>query len=512
MDIKRRNVKISNFKTISTKFKKAFILFLYFSMIMLLITSFNGYTITDKFIKLIQMTSFILPIYLIVSNAFGIRNKLPFIKQDNKLKKSLGIVTNVFIFLILFSTVVGVSSNFLSSEQQRINLANISSSQDGETNYLQTTINDTQNKEAVIQDNTKDNEVIKTIENLEVHFIDVGQADSILVKQGSYSMLIDAGNNEDAAIIKDYINNQGITKLDYVVGTHVHEDHIGSMDDVIDTYDIGKILFPKQTSTTKTFEYFVLSVKNKGMKLYSPNVGEVFELGKAEFEIMAPNSTYYDDANDYSIVIKLKYGNNSFLLTGDAESISENEMLNKNLDLKSDVLKIGHHASKSSTSQEFLNKVNPKYAVISVGKNNSYGHPNQLPMDRLKNAGIPVFRTDEQGTIVAISDGQNITFNCKQVSYNFNSSSTSEKSSVSTSNTTSQQTTTNNVTTPIIIPAKTAETPVVSTPTTSTVYVTKTGKKYHTATCKYLSQSKISISLQDAKLKYTPCSVCNPPE
>ena len=253
--------------------------------------------------------------------------------------------------------------------------------------------------------------------NLKVHFINVGQADSILIQQGSKFMLIDAGNNGDGKLVKNYLLQQGVKKLDYVIGTHPHEDHIGGMDYIINDFKIGKIYLPKATSTTKTFGDVVAAIKNKGMKVTVPTPGETFSLGSAKCTILAPNGSKYKDLNNYSVVVKLEFGSNSFLLTGDAEDISESEILAKGFNVKADVLKVGHHGSRSSTSDQFLAKVNPKFAVISTEIDNSYGHPHKETMDKLKNKNIPVYRTDELGTIIATSNGKTISFNTKPGSY-----------------------------------------------------------------------------------------------
>lgn len=269
--------------------------------------------------------------------------------------------------------------------------------------------------------------------NLEVHFIDVGQADSILIKNGEKSMLIDAGNNGDANLVVNYLRSQGVEKLDYVVGTHPHEDHIGGLDAVIDTFDIEKVYMPKVTHTSKTFKDVITSIKNKGLKISNPVVGSKFMLGDAKGVILAPNSSKYEGYNNYSIVIKLTYGNNSFLFTGDAEELSEKEMLHKNFDLSADVLKIGHHGSHSSTSLAFLDKVNPKYGVIMTEIGNDYGHPHKETMDKLKNKNITVYRTDENGTIVMTSDGENIKFDKEPGDYSYGKESKStekEKNSI----------------------------------------------------------------------------------
>lgn len=253
--------------------------------------------------------------------------------------------------------------------------------------------------------------------NLKISFIDVGQGDSILVQTGSNTMLIDAGTREDAGRVIKLLEQSGIKKLDVVIATHPHEDHIGGMDDVIKQFDIGKLYMPKVTSNTKTWEDMISAVKRKGLDITAPIPGSSFKLGEAVCTILAPNSSKYEEFNDYSIVFRLVYGKNSFMFTGDAQVLSEKEMLAKGYELKSDLLKVGHHGSNGSTSDEFLDVVNPGYAVISCGKGNDYGHPHKETMDKLEQRGVKVYRTDESGTIVCSSDGENISFNVNQGSY-----------------------------------------------------------------------------------------------
>lgn len=255
--------------------------------------------------------------------------------------------------------------------------------------------------------------------NLVIDYIDVGQGDSILIRQGEHVMLIDGGTSECKDDLLNFLKSEEIQNIDYIVGTHPHEDHIGSLDDVVNEFDFDTILFPKVTTTTKTFENLVTAVSNKGKKFTTPLSGKEYQFGEAKFKILAPSSSNYQSLNNYSIVIKLTYGNNTFMFTGDAETLSETEILNSFDDLKADVLKIGHHGSTTSTSKKFLNAVSPKYAIISVGKDNSYNHPTKTTMDKLKELSIPVYRTDEQGTIECISDGTNITFNVDAGSYSY---------------------------------------------------------------------------------------------
>jgi len=257
----------------------------------------------------------------------------------------------------------------------------------------------------------------KTVEEqakeLVVTFLDVGQADAALIQvPNGTNILIDAGNNEDGKFLTSYLKNKGIEKIHILIGTHPHEDHIGGMDNVIEEFAIGQVIMPKVTHTTKTFEDVLVAIEKKGLKIKEGKAGVKLELGEMAAglppiaaEIIAPQSRQYEDLNNYSVVLRLVYGSQAFLFTGDAEELSEKEMLAAQTDLQAQVLKVGHHGSNSSTTQEFLAKVKPEYAIISVGKDNDYGHPKEAVLKRLTKAGAAIYRTDELGTIKVITDG-----------------------------------------------------------------------------------------------------------
>lgn len=318
-------------------------------------------------------------------------------------KKSTGIQLIIGVLALLVILVIGnkFDTNLLENLKESIDSDSL------------------ENVQSVNNNATKSEDIIKNNENLVIDFIDVGQGDSILIRQGEHAMLIDGGTSKCKDDLLSFLQNEKIEKFEYIIGTHPHEDHIGSLDDVVNSYDFDTFLFPKVTTNTKTFENLVTAVSNKGKKFTTPLTGNKYKLGEAEFEILAPSSDSYQSLNNYSIVIKMTYGNNSFLFTGDAETLSEIEILNSYDTIKADVLKVGHHGSTTSTSMKFLNAVSPKYAVISVGKDNSYNHPTKTTMDKLSDLKIPVYRTDEQGTIECISNGVDITFNVEPGTYTY---------------------------------------------------------------------------------------------
>ncbi len=246
-----------------------------------------------------------------------------------------------------------------------------------------------------------------------VHFIDVGQGDAILVESGDATMLIDAGENNKGDLVIDYLKSQNITKLDYVIGTHPHSDHIGGLDLVINAFKIHTLIMPDAMNTTKTFEDVIDAIETNNLQITKAKVGNQYDIGPASFTILAPNSSEYEELNNYSVVIKLTYGSNSFLLTGDAEALSEREMLENGYDLSADVLKTAHHGSAYSGTEEFLDEVNPTHAIISVGKDNGYGHPHTETLQSMLDYNISLYRTDIQGSVVFTSDGQNLSVNTK---------------------------------------------------------------------------------------------------
>ena len=249
--------------------------------------------------------------------------------------------------------------------------------------------------------------------NLHIYYLDVGQADStfILLPNGE-NMLIDAGTKDNGKDIVNVLDTLGVNNIDYLVGTHPHTDHIGGMQQVIENFDIGKIYMPKASSNTATYKNLLQSIKKNGYTITTAKAGvEILYDDSLSATIVAPNSSTYDDLNNYSAIIKLTYGLISFIFAADAEKLSEDEI---RTNIKCDVLKVGHHGSSTSTSKNFLKKTEPEYAIISCGANNDYGHPHKEVIQRLNNAGISTYRTDLNGTIEAISDGYTISFNSER--------------------------------------------------------------------------------------------------
>lgn len=244
--------------------------------------------------------------------------------------------------------------------------------------------------------------------NFEVHFIDVGQADSALIECDGETMMIDGGNVADSNVVAPYLKKEDVTELNYVVCSHAHEDHVGGLSGALSVTKADNIYAPKTKANTKAYKNFKKKAEEQNVEIKHPNVGDEIQLGSSTVEFLGPVDENGKDLNSTSIVLKITYGNTSFLFTGDAESDEEEEILNSGADLKSTVLKVGHHGSRTSTSYPFLREVMPQYAVISVEKGNSYGHPNEDTLSKLSDAGVEVYRTDESGDIVMTSDGNSI--------------------------------------------------------------------------------------------------------
>lgn len=249
-------------------------------------------------------------------------------------------------------------------------------------------------------------------DDLFVHFIDVGQGDCIFITAGGENMLIDCGEASEADTVISYLNEQGVEHLDYVVATHPHSDHMGGMSSIVSTYGIGEIIMPhledEDIPTTRYFENFLNACSAKGLYITEAQIGRTVTLGEAEAEIIAPLSSGYKNANNYSVGILLSHGKNDFLFTGDAEALAENEMLESGKIEHVRVYKAGHHGSSTSSSEEFLEVVSPDYAVIMCGAGNSYGHPHDEIVERLAEYTKQIFRTDLNGNIVFESDGINL--------------------------------------------------------------------------------------------------------
>ncbi len=322
---------------------------------------------------------------------------------------------------------------------------------------------------------------------LKVHFIDVGQGDSILIELPSgQTALIDGGSASAADTVTSYLRASGVAKIDHLIASHPHEDHIGSLSSAIKEFSIGKIYMPRVVHTTKTYENFLLTIKEKGLKVTPAKAGLNLDCGpEVKTVFVAPNSEPYESINDYSIVLKLTYGSTSFLFTGDAETVSEQEILAARTDVEADVLKVGHHGSNTSTSDPFLQAVSPEIAVISVGEGNSYGHPSPQVIAALTESNVEIYRTDLHGTFVITSDGQEIT------------ATTDKKASPEKERG------------PSITPA-----PIAQLSEEQGYIGNKNSKKLHLPSCRSLPslQNRVYFKLRKEAIEagYEPCKICKP--
>lgn len=243
-----------------------------------------------------------------------------------------------------------------------------------------------------------------------VWYFDMGQGNASLVESDGRYMLIDTGNYEDAAHLTELLKSAGVEKLDYMVGTHPHADHIGSLATIIREYEIDTLLMPDVETDTKTYQVAVEAARKKQLSITHPKVGEIYTLGQVAFQILAPGGTEYEELNDYSIALRLSCQDTDFLWTGDAQSISEKEMLQNGLPLEAEVYHVGHHGSHTSSGWEFIMEVDPKYAVISCGADNDYGYPHEEVLEHLEATGAVVYVTAQQGMIQVTCQGNELTW------------------------------------------------------------------------------------------------------
>lgn len=248
-------------------------------------------------------------------------------------------------------------------------------------------------------------------ESLIIHYIDVGQADCILLENEGRFLLIDGGNREDSQLVVSYLEQQGVQELDAVVCTHAHEDHVGGLPSVLAVYPTAAVYAPTNTYSSNIFDKFVYYTDQQGLEITIPQPGDSFTLGNVNLTVLGPVKSY-PDPNNTSIVIMAEFGSTRFLFTGDMEKEAENDMLDywgEQYNWNCDVLKSGHHGSSTSSSYRLIYETDPEYIVISVGKDNSYGHPHRETIALYKDAGIPAFRTDELGHVIVTSDGSTVS-------------------------------------------------------------------------------------------------------
>jgi len=385
-------------------------------------------------------------------------------------------ITSFLMMLMLLFSLCGCDTDF--TTDTNTNKAQVEVT-DGVINHEAETSTDMVNEESEIN---SDNGF------MQIHFIDVGQADSTFIElSNGQTMLIDAGEAHNASTVIKYIKEREYSTIDFVIATHPHDDHIGGMADVLNSFRIGKMYMPKQVHTITAFDNMLDAIESNEIELYTAKSGvNILTTEAIEIDLLAPFADSYSNINNSSAVVRIKYGETVMLFTGDAEQVIENQLLDTDID--ADVLKVGHHGAGSSSAPSFIKAVSPEVAVISSG--GEYGHPHADTLAILDDIGADIYRTDEQGTIVVTAD------NNKKITVDKKASTVKENAP------------------PVVVTKpveKVEDTPAVSNNQSQVVYRTRTGKKYHRAGCSYL-KSIIETTVSEAQsMGLGPCSRCNPP-
>lgn len=426
----------------------------------------------------------ILTIYLTITN--------------KKIKPKVLYKITLSVLIICFS--IGIpnlnnqSTNIDSASKKSESTANSTSLKDN--NKQENTESDT----SVTNKDTNSNDSSSKTSTASIHFINTGNSDAILILQGEKVVLIDGGDNDDEGMLTNYLKKQGVKNITYMIATHAHADHIGGLDAIIKNFTVENLLVSNGSAETQTYRDFINAAANKGLAPSVPLENAEFKLSDSSY-IKIFNSNGGSSTNEESLVTLFVNGEDKALFTGDAEKETEHEILDR-LD-KVNLLKVGHHGSRSSTSSEFLNVLKPEYAVITVGKDNKYNHPHSDTMNKLKNANIEVHRTDECDSVIFTSTGSGMKTDCAIGTYSFRDN----KSSTTNDTSTSQSNSKPSITTPKPESSNTNST----SSTSKIVYWTPNGKSYHSRkNCSTLSRSKvINEGTLEESNKSDPCDVCN---
>lgn len=345
---------------------------------------------------------------------------------------------------------------------------------------------------------------------LKVHFIDVGQGDSeFLELPDGKTMLIDAGEAEEGSNVVSYVKSLGYSDIDYLVATHPHSDHIGGIPSVLSSFDVEEVWAPKVEHTTDAYEEFLDAVADEGLSITAAEAGKtVYDANGCKIDVLSPGSgASYEDLNDWSAILELTFGDDSALFTGDAGSSVISDAEPGDIDL----LKVSHHGSETGTDAGVVSETTPEFAVISCGTGNSYGHPHQEALDAL--SSVQVYRTDNNGTIVATSEGDGFSFETRVTKPRAEAQAEAGAKAQAEAQAQAEAEAKAKAEAEAAAAAAAASAAQDTGSADVTVYITNSGEKYHAGGCRYLSKSKIPISLSEAQAQgYAPCKVCNPPQ